>query len=381
MKTLVLCTALLFSFQAWSQCFSPQATNIALAKDINTLVKSHIKTFKIPNAVILVGTSNGISFHKAFGVNGKKENTVKTVYDLASLTKLFTATAIMQLVEQNRLSLKTKLEDLFITVDTEGEKINIEHLLRHSSGYQAGLLDNQFGKTPEHTWQNVLQLKPIKKIGTYLYSDINYLLLGKIVEEISGLPLNHYVERNILNVLSMNSTGFNPLFKRNLDCKKRCAQTGTHGKGIVHDPTSRHFKGVIGSAGLFATAEDISKFATAFLNQGEFCGKRLLDSKTVKAMTLKKSKSMRGLGFDITSPYSNRPRGDYFSKGISFGHTGFTGTSLWIDPDLDTYLIILTNTVGAKDEKYAKKGFLNLIRALANTVGQNASEANDLHAF
>jgi CubicO group peptidase (beta-lactamase class C family) len=232
-------------------------------------------------------------------------------------------------------------------------------------------------KTPEETFQNVFQFKPVREEGKFLYSDINYLVLSKAIEKITSKSFDVYLTESLLTPLTMTETSFNPIGNRNLNCRHRCAKTGWQGLGIVHDPTARHFDGISGNAGLFSTAFDLSKFASLFLNQGKFCGNQVLTESSVKEMTHKIKKSDRGLGFDITSPYSDRPRGDYFSKGISFGHTGFTGTSLWIDPSLNTFLIITSNAIGATDWRRAKRGYLNLIRTLANVVGKDALSRTD----
>lgn len=376
-KTLSFLLLPLFATQLYAaNCFqeAPAEDIYSWNDQLSTVVNSYISTYKIPGAVILVGNANGILFEKAYGKRSQVEtdvNSIDTIYDLASITKLFTATAIMQLAEKEKLYVGSKVKRFFpdYFVSPKKQILSIEDLLRHNSGFKAGLSSSVFTDNIESTWDNILQVEPTFPYRQFKYSDINYLMLGKLIEEMTNSDLNTYIRKNILEPTNMNSSMF--LAYQDSRCDKLCAPTRRNlKKGHVHDPTSFKLEEVTGHAGLFTTAKDLAKFASLFMNDGKYCGKKILSEKSVKLMTTRKNKEIRGLGFDILSPYSVKPRGDYFAKGLSYGHTGFTGTSLWIDPTIDTFLIVLTNTVYATDEKFAKSGYLKMITELANIVGE-----------
>jgi serine-type D-Ala-D-Ala carboxypeptidase len=344
-----------------------------IAQEIDAKVQNYLNTFKIPGAVVLVGNKKGITFHKAYGhrsLDKNEFNSIDTIYDLASITKLFTATAIMQQIEQNKMSLGSKMKTFFPEEFSSNRKkaISLEDLLRHNSGFQAGLSPDVFSEDMALTWDNIFAVEPKLPYRKFKYSDINYILLGRLLEEVTNLELEDYIQETIINPLKMPSTQFRAYLRN--DCHELCAPTQINLKrGHVHDPSSFKLGAVAGHAGLFATAKDLAHFASVFLNEGLYCGKRILSSKSIKLMTLKKAKESRGLGFDITSAYSHYPRGDYFANGLSFGHTGFTGTSVWIDPSVETFLIVLSNPVLAIDMQKAKAGHLRMINELANIVG------------
>lgn len=370
------CLCIIMTNSVASDCFdvNVEKNNFAWEEQLDTITNTYITAFKIPGVVVLAGNSKGIIFEKAYGNRSYDKdtpNTVDTIYDLASITKLFTATAVMQLLQKKKIYLGSKLKTHFPEnyVTLKKQKITVEDLLRHNSGYKAGVTSGVFTDNLETTWENILNVEPNYPYREFKYSDINYLVLGRLVEKLSMQGLDDYIRKNILDSLGMDKSGFN--MYANKSCKSLCAPTRKKmSNGHVHDPTSFNLGGVAGHAGLFATAKDLAKFSSIFLNDGKYCGKNILWKRSVKMMTTKKYKQSRGLGFDITSSYSTKPRGDYFSKGLSFGHTGFTGTSLWIDPSIDTFLIILSNSVYAKDESLAKKGFHKLMTELANIVGE-----------
>lgn len=362
-----------------STCFNKESSKSAVhwARPVETVVESYINTFKIPGVVVLVGNKHGVVYKKAFGsrsLDKEDVNTVNTIYDLASMTKLFTASAIMKLVEEKKVYLGGKVKRYFPEnfITPKKQHITVEDLLRHNSGFKAGVSYRVFTDNLDSTWENILNIEPNYPYKKFKYSDINYLVLGKLVENRSKEDLNDFIRQKFLEPLEMHDSRFKAY--ADSECKFRCAPTRKNmNRGHVHDPTSFKLGGVAGHAGLFSTVNDMAKFASIFMNNGYYCGKRILDPKTVKKMVTKRPHQSRGLGFDITSAYSTKPRGDYFAKGLSFGHTGFTGTSLWIDPTIDTFLIILSNTVYAEDEKFAKSGYLKLITELANIVGKSNS--------
>src|SRR3954470_1109088 len=198
----------------------------------------------------------------------------------------------------------------------------------------------------------------------FVYSDINYIALGEVVHRVSGLMLDEFARRNIFTPLGMRETEFTPdakLRARIAPTEKRRGQmnylgdsgadAGSDGdqwlRGQVHDPTSFRMSGVAGHAGLFSTADDLAIFCQMLLNGGTYNGARILSPLTIATMTqphaVSESGAARGLGWDIASSFSTN-RGDLFPLG-SFGHTGFTGTSIWIDPASDSFVIFLSNRV------------------------------------
>lgn len=339
--------------------------------EIGAVVEAYLRTYDIPGAVVLIGHGQGISFHQAFGaIDGQHILNKDSVFDLASITKLFTAAALLRVMEDASVSIQTPVAKALPEYRRDAvASLTFEDLLRHESGMRAVPGDQVFSSR-SNPWEGILAIDPERAAGEFLYSDVNYLVLGKALESMGGKDLSSLVDEILLEPLEMNHSGFKPRAK-GIDCDKLCAPVSrASGPGIVHDPSARKLGGVAGHAGMYASAKDLAKFASLFLNEGHYCGRPVISRRQVIAMTEKREGSSRGLGFDITSPYSEKPRGDYFAKGLSFGHTGYTGVSLWIDPTLDTYLIVLSNPVYAQDWKRAKKGFLQMARELATLVGK-----------
>jgi CubicO group peptidase (beta-lactamase class C family) len=245
--------------------------------------------------------------------------------------------------------------------------ITVRHLLTHTSGLRSGLRRQPDG--PATAIQIACTEVVTNTPGTFFgYSDINFILLGEIVQRVSRKPLQQFASEEIFHPLGMRDTRYWPLGTDRL----RIAPTQYDGtnllRGVVHDPTARHMGGVAGHAGLFTTASDIARFARMLLNKGELEGVRILRSETVTAMTSVQTpatiSARRGFGWDMDSDYSRR--GSIFAFG-SYGHTGFTGTSIWIDPYSNTFLILLTNRVHPDG-----KGD---IRSLQRTLATLAAEA------
>lgn len=368
----VSCSQALYGIDCFKVDNYKEDIDYKLKQKINTEIKNTINKFDIPGVVLVIGNNKKQLYKKAYGtIDGKRINTSKTIYDIASLSKLFTATAIIKLFDDKNYLVGDHVSDIFIKEFSNSNKVKIRFsdLLTHSSGFKAGTGSAVFDEDINKTWSNILNLRPSFKYGEFKYSDVNYLILGKALEKISKMTLDQYIDKKIFRPLGMKNSTYKAFNKDN--CNELCAPTRKDKKlGHVHDPTSYKLGAVTGHAGIFSNADDISKYASLFLNEGTFCKKQILTKEQVKLMTTVDKKTGRGLGFDLLSPYSNRPRGDYFTKGLSFGHTGFTGTSLWIDPVKNIYLLVLSNTVNASDEKYAKRGFLDLNRKLSNLVGQ-----------
>jgi CubicO group peptidase (beta-lactamase class C family) len=324
--------------------------------DVEPLVKQGIAAGQLPGAVICVGRHGKVVYLRAFGerqiVDDHLPMTTDTVFDMASVTKpVATATSIMKLVETDQLRLNDKVAKYFPEFSPHGkDSITIQHLLLHQSGLipDNALSDYQDG--PEKAWERICNLKLIAPVGkTFKYSDVNFITLAYLIEKLSGKSIADFSHDEIFAPLGMQETGYNPA----AELKQRAAPTEKRGgqwmRGQVHDPRAFALSGVAGHAGLFSTAEDMAVYAQMMLGQGsfEFDGKqtRILAPETVHLMTSSYpvSSGRRGLGWDIQSPYSSN-RGNELSM-RAYGHGGFTGTVLWIDPDLELFFIFLSNRV------------------------------------
>lgn len=271
-----------------------------------------------------------------------------TIYDVASLTKVVaTAPSIMLLVEQGRVVLDAPVRTYLPQFGgVARERITIRHLLTHTSGLKPSLPRNPPWTGYQHGIAWACVAFPATTPGEcFRYSDINFILLGEVVRRVSGEPLDVFARKNIFDPLRMQDTGFNPP----ASWHPRIAPTepDEHGallRGIVHDPSARRMGGVAGHAGLFSTASDVARYARMILNGGELDGVRILKADTVRLMTAVHTPATllekRALGWDMETAYS-RPRGN-FPAG-SFGHTGFTGACLWIDPPSRTFYVFLSN--------------------------------------
>jgi len=350
-RIFALASAVLF-FGAETSVGEPALDQAVLTK-MDGVITSNIKRKRLPGAVLWVERNDQI-YNKAFGkrsIYPKNEAmTLETIFDAASLTKVVaTAPCVMKLVEDGKIGLDDKVTKYLpdLTGDDNKRAVTIRHLLTHTSGLLPGV---RFG----YEWtgyQNGIALAcgedSMGQAGaTYLYSDLNFILLGEIVRRVAKQSLDQFAAREVFAPLKMTDTGFLPAADR----RNRIAPTTRMDdesvlRGTVHDPTCRSMGGVAGHAGLFTTAADLARFARMLLNGGELDGSRILKMGTVKLMTSVQSPkgvtSRRGLGFDIDSPYAS-PRGKRFPIG-SYGHTGFTGTSLWIDPFSRTTVIFLSN--------------------------------------
>ncbi|MCI0684092.1 MAG: beta-lactamase family protein [Gemmataceae bacterium] len=326
-------------------------------RGIDDVVVAAIGRGELPGAVVLVLHRGDIVYRRAFGQRSllpmKTPMDLATLFDLASLTKpIATATAIMLLIEAGKLKLTDKLSDhLPAFRRKETEDITVEHLLLHTSGFIADnpLADYQDGRAK--AIERLHALKPLAPPGTkFVYSDVGYLLLGEIVEKASGMTLDRFTNERVFTPLGMSETGFLPRGA----LKERAAPTqqrdGRWMQGEVHDPRAHALGGVAGHAGLFSTADDLAIYARMLLNQGQHRGTSFLKQETVRLMTAprqvpgKKAPGLRTYGWDMLTSFSAN-RGEVFPKGKSFGHTGFTGTSLWLDPQSGAAVIFLSNRV------------------------------------
>jgi uncharacterized protein YbbC (DUF1343 family)/CubicO group peptidase (beta-lactamase class C family) len=305
-----------------------------------------------PGVVILVGRQGKVVYHKAFGfrslVPQRQPMTANTIFDLASLTKVVaTTTAIMQLVDAGRVQLDAPAGKYWPEFNKNGKRaITVRQLMLHASGLRADVNPRVGWHGYEGAVGAIAQDQPVRPPGSsFHYSDANFIALGEIVHRVSGMPLDVYCKEKIFKPLGMRQTSFRPPG----NWQGNIAPSDFHGErlrwGEVHDPTANRMGGVAGNAGVFSTAMDLAVFVQMLLNDGESQGKRLLSAKAVAAMFkahhIPGSGVLRGLGWDMESPYS-KGFNAAFPKG-SFGHTGYTGTSIWADPRSQTFVIILTS--------------------------------------
>ena len=329
-----------------------------LLEHIAPVIRQSIANGKYPGAVVLVGHRGKIIYRGVFGhrriVPDKAPMQFNTIFDIASLTKVVATTpAIMQLLEQGKIDLDEKVSAYWPAFAMNGKnKITVRELLTHTSG-----LPPEISIHSKQTKKNVLdkisklklQYQPGEK---FLYSDVNFMVLAYLIEKISHESLDQYTANHIFKPLQMRHTQFTP---KNI-WRDDIAPTEIINKqlrwGVVHDPLAHSLKGVSGHAGLFSNANDLGIFAQSLLQGGYYQGKHFLGPLSIVKMTSpqtpKHISDMRGLGWDIDSRYSNR--GVLFPL-HSFGHTGWTGTSLWIDPVTQTWIVILTSRAHPKPAK------------------------------
>ncbi len=318
-------------------------------------IEQAVKDGLIPGAVLLIGHDGKIVFRKAYGERAlfpkREPMTVDTVFDAASLTKVIaTTSSVMKLFEQGKIRLNDPVTKYLPEFQGGHSDITIRNLMTHFSGLRPDLDLEPPWSGYETGIQRALIDKPAGPPGVrFVYSDINFILMGEIVRRLSGETLSEFARENVFDPLGMNETTFLP----SADLKPRIApteldkRTGQPLRGEVHDDTSRYMGGVAGHAGLFTTADDLAKFAQMMLDHGLANGIQLFSPLTIEKFTTPQSPPdqpiLRGLGWDIDSPFSSN-RGELFPIG-SYGHTGFTGTSLWIDPTSRSYVILLANSV------------------------------------
>ncbi len=327
------------------------ASNPVTLSGVDAIINQAIAEGNIPGAVLVVGHDGKVIYRKAYGNRSleptRLPRTVDTIFDLASLTKVIaTTTAVMQLVEKGKVRLNDPLAKYIPDFGQNGkDDITIRQLLTHYSGLAPDLdLETPWeGKQTAYQLAHVMPPETTPGSG-FVYSDINFIMLGELVEKISGETLDAYTEQHIFTPLKMTHTRFLPPAAWRI----KIAPTQYDEKdkmlwGVVHDPTARRMGGVAGHAGLFGSGDDLAKFAQTLLDGGDGILSSEIVTKMTSPQTPPSAPILRGFGWDIDSPFSSN-RGDLFPVG-SFGHTGFTGTSIWIDPTTRAYVILLTNSV------------------------------------
>jgi uncharacterized protein YbbC (DUF1343 family)/CubicO group peptidase (beta-lactamase class C family) len=335
------------------------------------VIQQSIEKHELPGAVVLVARHGRVVWSRAYGARAvepqREAMTTNTIFDLASLTKIVaTATSIMILVERGEVRLGDPVVKFIPEMKGDGrDAITIEQLLTHTAGFAPDFDLRErwsgYDEAMKRLYREPLRNQPGAR---FVYSDINYIALGEVTRRVSGITLDEFARRNIFAPLGMRDTSFRPdakLTTRIAPTEKRRGQmdylgdtgasAGSEGeqwlRGQVHDPTSFRMGGVAGHAGLFSTADDLAIYCQMILNGGTYNGARILSPLTVATMTrpraVNEDGAARGLGWDIATTFSSN-KGDLFPLG-SFGHTGFTGTSIWIDPAGDSFVIFLSNRV------------------------------------
>jgi uncharacterized protein YbbC (DUF1343 family)/CubicO group peptidase (beta-lactamase class C family) len=351
---------------------------------IDEAVRASIERKETPGAVVLVGRRGHVVYRKAFGDRAiqpqREAMTIDTIFDLASLTKIVaTATSIMILVERGKVSLADPVSLYIPEFGKNGkERVTIEQLMTHRAGLPPDNEIADYVGISLNPLAEIYNLQPSYEPGTrFVYSDVGFIVAAEIVHRVSGKRIDEFARENIYAPLGMSQTCYVPKgmllelqqiasdirYKDFAPAKlaeitekykraplDRIAPTeqreGRWMRGEVHDPRSYEMGGVAGHAGLFSTADDLAIFCQMILNRGEYNGTRILAPYTVERMVSAQSlptAQMRGIGWDVNTSFSSN-RGDLFPVG-TFGHTGFTGTSLWLDPASETFVVLLTNRV------------------------------------
>jgi uncharacterized protein YbbC (DUF1343 family) len=360
---------------------------------IDAVVADAIAAHRLPGAVVLVGRGDAVVFRRAYGSRAldpaREPMTVDTIFDLASLTKVVaTTTAVMMLLEDGRVRLTDPVATFIPEFGRYGkDRITIRDVLTHMSGLRPDLdladpwtgHDEAIRRTSEET--------PTAPPGRrFTYSDIDFILLGEVVARVSKVPLDQFVSTRLFKPLGMSDTMFRPpaALRPRLAPTEWCTSSAADAcgeaagsdapaptmlRGVVHDPTARRMGGVAGHAGLFSTASDLAVFCRMLLAGGIYDGARVLSPLTVARMTSPATPpgeaNIRGLGWDLDSSYSAN-RGELLPLG-SFGHTGFTGTSIWIDPETRVFVVFLSNRVHPDG-----KGDVTPLRAEVATIVASA---------
>ena len=314
------------------------------------MVQEEIEKGNLPGAVVIIGRRNLVAYCQAFGHRQLEPTpevmTTDTVFDMASITKpVATATSVMVLVQQGKVRLRDRVSQHLPEFAKNGkEEITVEHLLTHQGGLIPDNRLSDYDDGPELAWQRIWELEPMHGIGKqFVYTDVGFLVLGKLVEQVSGKNIAEFAAENIFGPLEMNDSSYLPA----AELGSRIAPTekldGNWLRGNVHDPRAARLNGIAGHAGLFSSAHDLALYANMMLTGQAPDGGIVLSRATIGEMTTARDVAghRRGLGWDMRSKYSSN-RGEFYTDS-AFGHGGFTGTAMWIDPELDLFVIFLSS--------------------------------------
>jgi serine-type D-Ala-D-Ala carboxypeptidase len=356
----------------------PQRTLLAadLLGAAEDAVRAQVRAGAFPGAALAIGREDQPVVEKGIGKVGwtKSAEAVdpeRTIYDVASLTKVVaTTTAVMLLVEDGKLELDAPVSR-YVPEFSGGarDRVTIRHLLTHTSGLPAGA--SAAGATPEASLQKLISTKLKRAPGAEVeYSDVGFVVLWEAARRAAGQPLFRLLDTRVYGPLKMRTT----TFLAGAECQ-RCAPTlrddgGNPVRGVVHDPTARKLGGIAGNAGLFSTVHDLGRFAAMLAHGGELDGVRVLKEETIAMFAeAQPGAGKRALGWDTPGPDGTGGAGRKISKS-AFGHTGFTGTSIWIDPERKTWTVLLANRT------YQPRG-PNRIQTLRRTVNDKVALAAD----
>ena len=348
--------------------------NGRVLKRIETVFEEGLSDGEMAGCVVCVGRGGRIAFLEAFGHRqvepAKVKMTSDTVFDMASITKpVATATSVMMLVERGQVRLRDRVSLHLPEFGQNGkDKITIQDLLIHQGGLIPDNAISDYEVGVEKALERVYALETYVEPGSkFVYTDVGFIVLAELIRRKTGQSVHEFSQEHVFRPLGMYETGYLPAESLRSRAAATEQRDGKWMRGEVHDPRSFLLGGVAGHAGLFSTARDLAIYAQMMLNGGIYRGQRVLSRRTVTTMTAPYtvSRGLRGLGWDKQSGYSSN-RGELFSPS-AFGHGGFTGTSLWIDPDLNLFTIFLSTRLHPDG-----KGYVN---DLGGRVGNIAAAA------
>jgi len=334
------------------------------AEDLQASLNAAYSKKLFESATLLVGRNEDVLLEVRAGTATKPDSR----FDLASLTKPFaTALSVHALIDQGKLSLDTRVSSVLPKFSGGlRDQVTIADLLSHQSGLPAGFALESLGGSASRYESVLTSLRPNRAPGVKsVYSDAGFQILGLVVEKISGLTLAQFAQSAIYGPLGLTRTGYDPKDSRPaFDCGG-CAPK-------PHDPIARFmYPRSIGHAGLYSSAPDLAQILRMLLRHGKTAnGETVLSEASVDRLLKPYGVGVRSLGFDLTSEYSTSPRGEIFPFGTSFGHTGYTGTSVWADPSSGKFVILLTNRVYRSDSDASKKAMSALRKAVATLAAQ-----------
>lgn len=356
---------------------APSAVGMSATRltEIDRMVRRGVEAGGFPGASVVVGRKGYSVWSRGIGTldwrpNSRAVDPVETIYDLASLTKVVaTTTAVMLLYDAGRVALDAPVVQYLpaFAGDSVRNSITVEQLLTHRSGLPSGLDLWRLASTPAQA-KALVYTAPLKRApgAAYEYSDLGPILLGLIVEAVTEQSLDRFVTEKVFTPLGMTDTRFRPAVGE----VSRIAPTevspprGYPLRGEVHDENSYRLGGVAGHAGLFGTAADLSVFAQMMLQGGIYNGRRLIADSTVQRFT-RRTAGRRALGWDTCAGEGGCGQ---FLTSRAYGHTGYTGTSLWIDPDHDLFVILLSNRVHAPKSPRSAKVIMDVRHDLADAT-------------
>ncbi len=343
---------------------------------IGAIMREEISAGNLPGGVIVVGVGDKVVLREAYGEQAVMPNrspaAIDTIYDAASLTKVMaTAVAVQQLVERGLIDLDKPAAVYWPAFAANGKAdITVRQLLTHYAALPAGIPTRSWSGT-EGALDAIIGLKPLAPAGSrFIYSDVDFIVLGELVRRVSGQPLETYAAANIFQPLGMRDTSFRPSPALKNRIAPADVESGELRWGEVQDPIAYRMGGVAGHAGVFTTADDLTLFARMMASGGTKGGSAVLRPQSIATMVRPQSPpggpALRGLGWDIDSPYSGFLAPSFSPR--SFGHTGYTGTALWIDPDTQSFLIVLSNRLHPN----GKGNILPMLRRIATVAGAMA---------